>query len=782
MSSSKQSGLRDVLRRLDKAARALTPVVLDQGRDQAKLGSYLDRIESDAAGQWLWLAPIAADGIAPLRLLPPSGIRVCSTVPGEPWALCARRIEPAGDRAARVLIDERARLVDLPARDLARVDGPGREPLVLVVPTATDDRDLHVFPVIGLSASHGMIESTVPLVPGTRYDPVELLGDGRILRRAAATVLEAIPWRSAQGARLFRCRLALSEAHAEESGRAHDLVSQPQRIKRCLDLAAMMSRPAWLEAGGSARLQVKITAATKDCLRLTLGEEAPGDIAPHVTVGFELFGASYELDVRLLAREAAHIDVSLPLLLRRRRWRREKRAEDHIREKLTVSFRNPATGAITVRKIRDLSFGGLCFEADARTDVLWKRLPMEQVSVMWNAETVHLGDMEVRALERRAGGLVLAHAAGRGDAARDETGLINLLAAVRNPEVRMHDGSDFRAMLDIYRRAGLVADFMLRNLEPVAPIAATNWRRLHDRKADVAFTLVYPAVGTPQVTFSGVRAWNFAWLSQHFGATSTQLGHGSGAVHVAYVDHVLPRSDAHHFVFFMKEDSLAMGSFQGHFLEVAGTPEAVSRVRLNYWVGKASGTDGRPLSCKPRSLRRGEEKLIARAAERLLGTAPARALSMVEGGLSLSDTRARFRKAGLERSRKVHVLGSGGVAALALLEERTSPGVNLTLMLNAWWILPVVSEAAEGGDVMTAAAQAILCSAGSGDDRFVITVDGTNVGALEAAGFERLADVWLYVMNRSGIYRYCEYIADRYGNVGARSVGRKTVRTLLEAG
>ncbi len=785
--SGMSAGLREVRRKLQLAARSLVPVVIDQGPFQAKLGSYVDALEDEGDRQWLRLFPIAAAAIAPEDRLS-GGVRVYSVDAQVPWVLSAHRIEPMGGRAARVLVDVRSRLEPLPPRTQARVNGPGCEALVLVAAMATDDRDLHVFPVLGLGATHCMIESTVPLEPGIRIDPVELRGDRRILRRAAATVLDAIPWCSPQGNRLFRCRLSLGDVQADPARSSRDLIAQPRRIKRYLDLAAMMQRPGWLTGQGKMLGSVRLAAVGTDDMRVTLADlESEAALPPQVTVGFELFGSSYELDVRVVQQTGLQVTLSLPLLLRRRRWRREKRAETKLMEPLTVLFHNPAMGITVRRPLRDLSFGGLCFEANLKTDILWRNLPLENVTVEWRGQGVSLGDMEVRGVQGSKRALV--HVAGRNDRGTADTAFINLLAALRNPDIAMHEGADFRTMLDLYRRAGLVADFMLRNIESVAPMVSATWRRMHQPKADVACTLVHPQTGTPQSTFSGVRAWERTWLAQHFGASATSFGQASGAVHVAYFDYVLPRDDAHHIVFFIKADNTGTNTFQQRFLEVAGTPESVARVKVNYWMKQ--GSDGvtdqsviEPGStpCRIRPMRRGDERLVARAAERMLGEEPARALSMVEGEFKLPNARKAFRAAGLLRGRRIELVTKDGTAAMALFQEETSPGVNLTWMLNACWLLPICPQLDADRTVTRAAVDRILSQPSSTPtgDRFVITVDETDVSVLEEAGFERLADVWLYALNRSGLYRYSEYIADRYGEVGALTMRRKEARVAMQ--
>ena len=77
-------------------------------------------------------------------------------------------------------------------------------------------------------------------------------------------------------------------------------------------------------------------------------------------------------------------------------------------------------------------------------------------------------------------------------------------------------------------------------------------------------------------------------------------------------------------------------------------------------------------------------------------------------------------------------------------------------------------------------------------------IGGTSAGAIAAAataaaeygrqrnagptaGFERLADLNLYVINRSGFRRYLEYVADRYGELGAKMIKRSAAKVARSA-
>jgi hypothetical protein len=104
-------------------------------------------------------------------------------------------------------------------------------------------------------------------------------------------------------------------------------------------------------------------------------------------------------------------------------------------------------------------------------------------------------------------------------------------------------------------------------------------------------------------------------------------------------------------------------------------------------------------------------------------------------------------------------------------------------MLDAWWYLPVEAyRTADTGSVaVAAAAVAEAPTEVARPDKLFVVPAGTPAAPLLAAGFERLADLNLYVINRSGFRRYHEYIADRYGELGAKMIKRSAAKVARSA-
>jgi len=760
---------------LRRAADLLTPVVVDLGPPFPRMGAFVDSIEGDEGDGTLVLSPISADAIPPAAEQP---VTIRSARTSDPWVLTAPRLYATGARTARVDLGG-ACIAPLPRRQRARTAANGREPLVLAVPWGSEDLDGCVFPLTGLGASHCIVEAAVPLPPGLRFDPVELIGNRRILRRAAATVLEVIPWIEPDGTRRFRCRLLLEPSEGTPtSDDGHDLLCHPARIRHLLELACMLKNGGFYQGPGWPRGAMRLESLEAERLTLRLEDLPPDTVPPpvHLYVGCEVFAACYQMQVRPVQRRGDILEVTLPLVMRRRRRRREQRARVPPTRQVWVTFRSPATGLDECRPVRDLSFGGLCFEADPSADVLWPGIILEDVTISLPDRVIKGGEIEVRAIESGRDGTLVCHAANRYADRVDDWELAGVLGGLKHPNVEIHDGSEFARMLGLYRRAGLLAPFIDRNLASALPGAAVSWRKLHDRDSRIGCTFVFREEHEPLAAFSGVRAWERTWLAQHFASAATGGGRITGALHLAYLDFVLPRSDAHYSAFFARAENQGMHAFYTKFAALAGSPGTMERVALSFWMHGPQPAPY-PLVAGPyckRPLCRPDEETIAHAAQRSLGRLAARALSFEEGEMLLPGTEERFMNAGLRRRREGFVVTRDDQVVVAVLGEQTSPGINLTFMLNAWWLLPVHGRLDQGGRATALALDMVLRQPAPvpDGDRFVITVPDAPPEPLTDAGFEKIGTVYLYVFSRSGLHRYYQYVADRYGEVAA-TVGQR---------
>jgi hypothetical protein len=768
----------DVRTLLRAAADELLPVVVDLGPDQARFSSFIVAIE-DAGGGAIVLEPIAAEAL-PERLR--GACRITPATPSAGWSITTHALTRRTATSVQVALS-RAQL-----RSNAAAPGPvavqPTDLLVLVVPGGLHGGNNYVFPVQCIGADVCEIRSDVALEPGRDLPYVELIGDCRLLRRAAAHVLETTPWYAADGSRSYSCRLSLSDELEGDGSDAHDLVTEPAEVKRLVQLAGTTQAAGWFEGPGWARGTLRFVEIRDDhaLLELTLPVRTEQPLPRALRIGVEVFATAYELDVRPISVDGDRLRVALPLILRRRRrHRRDQRITVGGGEHVELSFRNPVTGLVQTQRLTELSFFGARFDCASQDMALWASLPLEQAQIAWRNRLVHLGDVVVEEygrdpLTNEASCTVSIPNSG----VADDPEMIYLLATLAHPHVRVDSGQDFAGLHRMYLKAQLFGPHMHRNLAPIFDETSDVWRRLHSHAADVARTFVHGPEEAPDAAVSIVRAWEHAWVLQHFVDTNADLGGATSKLQAAYLDHLVPRPDGRYLLFFIKTDNAIMNAYLRRFFASTGTPDAVARTVVELWSRPADAARGdvprAPLAI--RDVCEDDELVIARAAQRRLGAYATAALSFTPGELHIADTRARFARAGLVRGRRSSIVSRGGSLAYAVIEERSTPGVNLTWMLNATWILPIHPEC----DPDSAALDAVLghivdtpAQSATGE-HFLNLPEGFDPERLAAWGFTKEASLYLYSVTRAGLHRLFHYTANRCGEVDARTRNRERRR------
>lgn len=751
---------------VEAAATELTPVALELSAPRRVVCSYLVDVVGVGGNARAVLAPVPSDAV-------PEGVPVRVTpAQGRSWGLHAPALHHDVRGGASIALD-RARFSHGAGVD-ERGLSTGHGLVVLVVPGGLGAESSYVFPVRRVGQDCCEIETTMATEPGTTLESVELMGDRRVLRHASAQVVSVQPMVRADGARLFRCELSLGPVRAPSAAR--DLVTDPAEVRRLLDFAGMMRVSGWYEAPGWGRGALVFERVERDHAIVRL-EGGHGDAPPQLSVriGVELFAASYEFEVRVLRMAGAKAHTTLPLIMRRRRsHRREQLVAVPEDEVVVLTFVNPISGRTQRRSVAALSFFSLRFASELEDAMLWPGAPLERAQLEWRGRLVLLGDLEVAdAREDGAADTTLVLASS--SRLTDDVDLVALIAVCSHPEVRVHDGDDFSSLHEAYVQAGLFAPHMHRNLAPIVEDAAEVWRRMHVDASDVVRTLVHHTGGVLDGAVTVMRAWESAWVAQHFVDVGSSINNATGKLQTAYLDHLLPRPDGRYLVFFIKSDNHVMLAYMRRFFASVGTDDAASQRTVELWVTSGDAATGDVDVSRP--VAASERRMIQHACERAYGAHATAALSMLAPELELPDTRARFARAGLDRARECRVVEHAGRVAYAMLEERSTPGINLTWMLNATWLVPVHAPDDPGAlDAALRSVRARPCQAPTGE-RFLNLPPGLDAARLSRAGFERLASVEMFVLNRAGVHQFFQYASRRYGELDARRALRQRRRS-----
>ena len=756
--------------KLRQAAAALEPAIVELGSDPVQLHSYFDRLEIAGTSKYLYLSPIAAEAL-PRREHGP--VRVHCTSESAPWLLVCRGIIPVSSDAARIDLAD-ARLT--PKR---LTHGSRTKHLTLVAPLGGRGTDANVFPVVELDADTCVLDVSIPFELGQYLPIVEIVGDRHVLRRCGASVFEIVPWYTPHGARRFRCVLRLSERTASQSDDLLETVTDPARVRRVLDFAAMSNTLGWYECPGLDRGEARFIEAERDALTLALYPPREPSGSRFIKLGFTLFAAEYEASVRVLQESTSHVRTAFPLTIRRSRVFRQENRLARSTQDLRVCFRNPVTGTASEHPVAELSLHKLACDVSSDSELLWEGLPLDDAYLRGPERNIRLGEVRVEALAPHAG---VRRVALTIQSPQPQNELTTLLSSVVHPEVRLHNGQNFRDMLGIYKEAGLFAPHMRDNLDPIVPQAKRVWHAMHQPGSEVVQTFIHGSPEAPDGAASVLRAWERGWVAQHVVNVSQQFNGAAGHVLIALFDFVQRRPDGQHLVFFVKSDNRQMNSFQERFLATTGTSEAGERRTVQFWQRRGGLPD--PLDAegdfKVMGMRPTHEGLVARAAERVLGEHGSAALSFTPGEFYIPDTAERFARLGITRKRTASLVSAKrGVPLWAVIEEITSQGVNLTWMLNANWLFPVHGELDRDQRGLRAALNHIIRKPKQSPtgDVFVNTVGEVDETMLTSLGFEKLGDIYMYALNRTGINRFFYYMSDRYGEMDARTHQRQARRS-----
>jgi len=335
--------------------------------------------------------------------------------------------------------------------------------------------------------------------------------------------------------------------------------------------------------------------------------------------------------------------------------------------------------------------------------------------------------------------------------------------------ITVHDGRDFSAMLALYERMGLLRPDMLAKLRPPHAELADNWRKLHEGDASLACTLVARGPdGVPQGAITAVRAWDEAWLIQHFGVMPEAEPGTAVALQIASSSLLLTRADLRHACCFVGIDNARVQAWFDQFFRLGDAFEVASRIDLVRWArlpGGNSKTIAAPAGLEILAIEPGAPSWGAFT--RCLGPIASDALSM-----QFNTTSRAFACRGLERERNVLLLFDRGHQKAFLIEERASPGVNLSGMLDTWWLFSLDESRPLDESIVELAANAI--STRCPDERAgILLIPGSAPPPLRAPGFTRIAGARLYAFNRTGVRRFRDELALRYGDVRAAMERRR---------
>jgi hypothetical protein len=754
------------------------------GSKEARRHTFLVGVTRKSRNLVLALGPVPSCPAGPTRAV----VDFSDGGGNEFWL--AGLMTPAGDGGAELLVESEpakrpSRSVRLkPAADVAfaicvvEVEGGGRQ----------------CYPILDIGVRGFRVETSAPLALETVLGDLIVLYRREILRSGEGVVTSCSPALYPDGRLVYECGVRFRSAGRTRmdpvmSGRGdrNDRNDRSERNDRVeidditrvrailwalcdLGYEVAVSGPTgvvkgrMLQQGAIDRTRVpELRCRVKDADRLPMRSGA-------VTVECSLFGSGYRFYARITDRKGDILTLSPSPKLREWHRRSEERTPLGPQSGALVSYRHALTGARRVHPLIDLSSHGFSFPPGLSDEELWPGLPLKEVRIQLGALAFKAPEVAIRSVSpSRVSAEMRALPDREADLMREQ--LIE-----HGPEsVRFHDGRQFDELVAFHRSMNLLERDMEANLAATFAETRRTWRLAHDRAARLMRTAIVPWRGGIGATLTSVRAYERTWVFQHSAVASGAVPAGAGQLHGILMRLAAHRRDGEYIAGAIDASAKTMHGLVSSFFSQSA-PAHRGAMRLTLYAAPARPESARDDASVVRQLRGRDESLVEHVGARQLDPVCARALSLRAGEIELPQTRAAYAKVGMERRREAFGAFAGDQCVAVLLQEIASPGLCLSGLMSASFLLPVLQGADPDGTKQLALCDLARAARVPGDppNRFLFVPENTDHGPVLSAGFRPIGQCTYFALHRLGIVEYQRYIADKYGLLQARLRRRAT--------
>jgi hypothetical protein len=745
-------------------SRRITPASLRLGSREARRRTFLVGATRGADGVRLTLGPVPGCPTGPVR-----AVLDFSDGGRELWVAGTATATPDG--SVQLTIDSRP--VRRPSRSTRLA--PPADVAFAVCLVDVEGGGRHCYPILDIGARALRIETGAPLGAGTVLADLVVIFRREVLRSGEGVITSCSPARYPDGRLIYECgvrlrsagrrRLAVDDERLEidDLGRVRAIL-----WALCdLEYEVAVGSPTGVVQGrmlpqkpiDRARVP-ELFCRVNDADRLPIRSGA-------VTVECSLFGSGYRFYARVTGRRGDVLTLSPSPKLRQWQRRGEERTPLGPASGAQVSYRHALTGARRAHPLADLSSHGFSFPPGASDEELWAGLPLKDVRIHLGTFAFRAAEVAVRSVSpERVSAEMRALSEREADLMREQ------LIEHGPDQVRFHDGTGFDDLVAFHRSMNLLEPDMEANLRSTFEESRRTWKLAHDRAAGLMRTAIVPWRGGIGATLNSVRAYERTWMFQHNAVASGAVPAGAGQLHGILMRLAAHRRDGEYIAGVIDASAKAMhGLVTSFFTQTAPAHRGATRMEL-YAAPAAPEPDAKPSWI--RRLRGRDETLIENAGARQLDPVCARALGLCAGEIEIPKTRAAYAKLGLERTRHAFGAFADDRCVAVLLRETASPGLSLSGLLSASFLLPVVPEADADGSKRRALAELARSTPLPGDPpkRFLFLPSGIDDAPVRSAGFEPVAACTFFALHRLGIAEYQRYVADKYGLLQARLRGR----------
>jgi hypothetical protein len=640
------------------------------------------------------------------------------------------------------------------------------------------------YPILDIGVRGLRIETSAPLALGTVLGDLIVLYRREVLRSGEGVVTNCSPVLYPDGRMVYECGVRY-----RSTGRRRMDASLNERLERAeidditrvrailwalcdLEYEVALSGPTgvvkgrMLQQGATDRSRVpELRCRVKDADRLPLRSGA-------VTVECSLFGSGYRFYARISERKGDVLTMSPSPKLREWHRRSEERTTLARQTDAIVSYRHALTGARRAHPLLDLSSHGLSFSPGASDEELWAGLPLKDVRIQLGAVVFKAPEVAIRSVSpSRVSAEMRALPDRQADLMREQ--LIE-----HGPEaIRFHDGRGFDELVAFHRSMNLLEHDMEANLAATLDETRRTWQLAHDRAARLMRTAIVPWRGGIGAALTSVRAYERTWVFQHSAVASGAVPAGAGQLHGILMRLAAHRRDGEYIAGAIDASARTMhGLVSSFFSQSAPAHRGAMRLTLFAAPARLEPARDNDSVVRVRPLRGRDESLVEHVGARQLDPVCARALSLRAGEIGLPQTRAAYAKLGMERRREAFGAFSDEQCVAVLLQELASPGLCLSGLMSASFLLPVLPGSDPDGAKQLALCQLARAAPVPGDppNRFLFVPTNADHGPVLAAGWRPIGQCTYFALHRLGIVDYQRYIADKYGLLQARLRRRAT--------
>ncbi len=497
-----------------------------------------------------------------------------------------------------------------------------------------------------------------------------------------------------------------------------------------------------------------------------------------------LYHGTYHFFSARTRKQHGSLCLEMPAVISRARRRRVVRVQPEGLVKTRFRCYHPLFGKKFTFSVRDLSIRGLSFDSDYMQDLFWKGFRLRNCEIMLEDGYSPLGSVEVRSLVQAVTGngewkkhcgvefLELPEAT--------ERRISSYIFQETNPHVRPPTAERIEALWQLFERSGFIYPAKMAYIQKIRPEIDETWKKLLSDEIPFYKQIVFREGQEELGTASAVQVYEHTWLFQHLAASSHPVRLISKDVMLGLAHFLMEnRNTKYLYTYFRKENSFPRKMYAGFLDRYPSEDQFCFAVysflslnldgqeRTGEREGRCTmGPGGRTLIGHATDA---DREVIESYFQKHLHPLLIRSRSLSKDALHLPETSALFRAKGLRRERSCLVAKQGGSLVAFALLENSSPGINLSGLLNTFSIYTVHPEDESVRDARWSLLLAVLdCYRTWGARVAICLTDEDDLRQYLEAGFRKEKEYVCLSWSRRMIKNYYDYVQERFGRFEER--------------